>query len=150
RGRVVAVDLGQGQREARPVVPEGTDTISEVAVVNRRLVVARLHKASHVLELLSLDGTREQSVELPELGSGRGLSGEPPAQELFCGFSSYTRPSTPYRYDFGQGRLTEFAPLEVKAGKAAYETTQVVYPSKDGTPVSMFLVHGKGLARDGR
>jgi prolyl oligopeptidase len=30
-----------------------------------------------------------------------------------------------------------------------YETTQVWYPSKDGTPVSMFLVHRKDLARDG-
>jgi prolyl oligopeptidase len=34
-------------------------------------------------------------------------------------------------------------------GQAEYETTQVWYPSKDGTRVSMFLVHRKDLARDG-
>jgi prolyl oligopeptidase len=30
-----------------------------------------------------------------------------------------------------------------------YETTQVWYPSKDGTQVSMFLVHRRGLPKDG-
>jgi prolyl oligopeptidase len=149
-GRVVAVDLGRGEREVREVVPEGMDAISEVALVKGHLVLVRLHKASHQVHLLALDGTPERSIELPGLGSVRGLSGEPPDKEFFLSFGSYTRPSTPYRYDFGQGRLTEFAPGDAKADRGAYETTQVFYPSKDGTPVSMFLVHGKGLARDGR
>jgi prolyl oligopeptidase len=34
-------------------------------------------------------------------------------------------------------------------GKRDYKTTQVWYPSKDGTRVSMFLVHRKDLVRDG-
>jgi prolyl oligopeptidase len=37
----------------------------------------------------------------------------------------------------------------VKVDPSLYETEQVWYPSKDGTKVSMFLVHKKGLAKDG-
>jgi len=38
--------------------------------------------------------------------------------------------------------------LSFDAGQ--YQTDQVFYPSKDGTQVSMFLVHRKGMPLDGR
>jgi prolyl oligopeptidase len=148
-GRVVSVDLGKGEREAREVLPEGADSLSEVALVNRRLAVVRLHNASHRVLLHSLDGKLEREIELPDLGSVGGLSGEPEDHELFLGFGSYTHPGTPYRYDFARERLTEFEPVRGKADGGAYQTSQVFFPSKDGTRVSMFLVHKKGLAKDG-
>ncbi|HXB54210.1 MAG TPA: prolyl oligopeptidase family serine peptidase [Vicinamibacteria bacterium] len=148
-GRVVSVDLGKGEREAREVLPEGADSLSEVALVSRRLVVVRLHNASHRVLLHALDGKLERAIELPDLGSVSGLSGEPEDRELFLGFSSYAQPATPYRFDFTRERLTEFEPVHGKADGGAYETTQVFFPSKDGTRVSMFLVHRKGLAKDG-
>ncbi|HEX9368125.1 MAG TPA: prolyl oligopeptidase family serine peptidase, partial [Vicinamibacterales bacterium] len=45
------------------------------------------------------------------------------------------------------GALAEAGQVE---GGRDYETTQVWYPSRDGTRVSMFLVHRKDLARDGK
>jgi prolyl oligopeptidase len=149
-GRVVSVDLGNGEREAREVLPEGADSLSEVALVSRRLVVVRLHNASHRVHVHTLNGKLERAIELPELGSVGGLTGEPEDHELFLGFSSYIHPTTPYRYDFAQERLTEFEPVRGKVNGGTYETTQVFFPSKDGTRVSMFLVHRKGLAKDGR
>jgi prolyl oligopeptidase len=149
-GRVVSVDLGKGEREAREVLPEGPDALSEVALVSRRLAVVRLHNASHRVHVHTLDGKLERTIELPDLGSVSGLTGEPEDHELFLGFSSYTHPATPYRYDFAREQLTEFEPVRGKVDSGAYETTQVFYPSKDGTRISMFLVHQKGLAKDGR
>jgi prolyl oligopeptidase len=150
RGRVVFVDVGKGEREAHEILGEGRDTLSEVALVNRRLVAARLHDASHLVQVHTLDGRLEGSIALPGLGSIGGLTGEPDDSELFLGFSSYTQPGTPYRYDFARGRLTEFEAVRARVDSGAYETTQVFYPSRDGTRISMFLVHRKGLARDGR
>ena len=40
--------------------------------------------------------------------------------------------------------------IESPVDPDAYETSQVWYTSKDGTKVSMFLVHRKGLERDGQ
>jgi prolyl oligopeptidase len=49
-----------------------------------------------------------------------------------------------------RGSLAPFAPTTPPVTASAYETSQVWYPSKDGTKVSMFLVHKKGVAPDGR
>jgi prolyl oligopeptidase len=40
--------------------------------------------------------------------------------------------------------------VEIPVDPAPYEVVQVWYPSKDNTPISMFLVHKKGLVKDGR
>jgi prolyl oligopeptidase len=55
------------------------------------------------------------------------------------------------RLQAGDPRLQAGDPGRLKTGEDPdrYETTQVWYPSKDGTRVSMFLVHRKGVARDG-
>jgi prolyl oligopeptidase len=59
------------------------------------------------------------------------------------------------RYDFATRRLDEWGvnPVGRRVGPAIdprqYETEQVWYPSKDGTQVSIFLVHRRGLPKDG-
>ncbi len=46
-------------------------------------------------------------------------------------------------------RRTAVALAEAGEAEENYQTTQVWYPSKDGTRVSMFLVHRRDLPRDG-
>ena len=69
---------------------------------------------------------------------------------MFLGFTSFTFPPTPYRYSFKDGTLAEFEKVEGTVDSAAYEVEQVWAPSKDGTKISMFLVHKRGLPRDGQ
>ena len=149
-GRIVGVDLGRGETRPVEVVGAGKDKLEAAAVVGRTIVALRLRDASSRVELHGLDGRPKGEVELPAIGSVAGLTGEPDHDEMFLGFTSFTHPATPFRYDFATGRL---APFEKTAGRidgAAYEVEQVFYPSKDGTRVSMFLVRRKGLPRDGR
>jgi prolyl oligopeptidase len=77
------------------------------------------------------------------------LSGRPDDAEFFVGFTSFTRPETAYRYEFATGKLTRFGEAVANINSSAYETKQVWYPSQDGTKISMFLVHKKGLPLDG-
>jgi prolyl oligopeptidase len=53
------------------------------------------------------------------------------------------------RCDSGTGEIGPFFVPPSNVDASAYETKQVWYPSKDGTRVSMFLVHRKGLTLDG-
>jgi prolyl oligopeptidase len=54
-----------------------------------------------------------------------------------------------FQYDIASGASTLFRKSEAKFTPEDYEVQQVFYASKDGTRVPMFLVHKKGLKRDG-
>jgi prolyl oligopeptidase len=150
RGRVVAVDTGKGVVRPVEILPEGEDTLEDVAIVDRKIVAVRLRDATNRIDLHALDGAPLGAVELPALGSVAGLSGEPEDREMFLGFTSFTFPTAPYRYDFAAGKLAPFERVPGRVDSAAYEVEQVFYASRDGTRVPMFLVHKRGLPRDGQ
>jgi prolyl oligopeptidase len=54
-----------------------------------------------------------------------------------------------YQYDFATGKSTEFYRANLKFNPTDFESKQVMYPSKDGTLVPMFIVHKKGIKLDG-
>lgn len=153
-GRVIAVDLtrnlsaSKGDAPFTEVIPESEDNLTSVTIVNDRLVVDRLRNASDQLTVYSLTGRRESQIALPGIGSVGAITGQPDQTEMFVSFAAFTVPSTNYRYDFAQKALVLFQKPDVKVDTTLYETDQIWYPSKDGTRVSMFLVHRKGLAKD--
>ena len=149
-GRVMAVDLGTGETSPVEVLAEGKDKLEGSAIVSRTLVALRLRNASSRVELHALDGKALRAIELPTLGSVVGLTGEPDDDEMFLGFTSFTYPATPFRFEFKTGALTPFEKTARTIDSSAYEVERIFYTSKDGTKVSMFLVHKKGLPRDGK
>jgi prolyl oligopeptidase len=149
-GRLIAVDYGKGRTEAIDVVPEGKDKLDDAQVLGGRLVLVRMVNASDRVTVHALDGRPEREIDLPSLGTVTALSGRPGLDEMFFGFASFTTPTTPYRYDLAAKQLTPFEETKGKVDPAQYEVSQAFFPSKDGTRVSMFLVHRKGLEKDGR
>ena len=106
---------------------------------------ARAHKTFCVLE-----GKKVRSVELPGVGSVGGFGGEMKDTETFYAFTSFTRPSTIYRYDMVKGESTVFRAPKLKFDAERYVTKQVFYESKDGTRVPMFITHRKDLELNGK
>jgi prolyl oligopeptidase len=68
---------------------------------------------------------------------------------MFFAFSGFIDPPTIYRYEFASGALSVFKRPAVDFDPERFVTDQVVYTSRDGTPVTMFLAHRKGLERKG-
>jgi len=133
----------------RELVPPRADAVLEGARVTAdRLVLGYLERASSRLRLADLDGGLRHEVALPTLGSLFGMGAEPDGHELFFGFSSYTMPPTVYRLDLLTDREEPWQRVEADVDPDRYEVRQVRVPSADGTAVTMFLVHGRGLERD--
>jgi len=149
RGRIVAVDPGRPDAPPVEVVPESADKLSAALIIHGTLVASYLQNASDRIRLYDLDGHPAGTVDLPAIGSVSGISGQPRDDEMFIGFTSFVYPPANYRYDFAAKALAPFGRSEARINPADYETTQVWYPSKDGTNVSMFLVRRKGLPMDG-
>ncbi len=151
RGRIIAIDLQNPARENwREILPQQSDVISSVTMVNRQFVVELLHDAHDLLRIYQPKGEFVQEIVLPTLGSLAGLSGRLKDTEMFIGFTSFLYPTTIFRYDFTLGKLNLFREPEIQFDADNYETKQVFYPAKDGTKIPMFIVHKKGLELDGK
>jgi prolyl oligopeptidase len=149
--RLYAVDPERPERESwREIVPPRPDSVLEsVQVARERLALTYLEHASSRLHLTDLEGRPVGEVGLPQLGSVFGVDAEWDGEELFYGFSSYTVPPRVYRIDLSAGRSSVWRQVEADVDPSRFTVQQVSYASKDGTPISMFLVHPKALHRNG-
>ena len=152
RGRIVALDLERPDRaDWRQVIPQHEqDVISSARLINGHLVVQVMHQAHELLKIYDLQGNLVHDIQLPAMGSVEGPSGRQEDSEFFFSFTSFLYPTAIYRYDFAAGEAAIFRASTVAFDPSGYETTQAFYPSKDGTRVSLFLTHRKGLRRDGK
>lgn len=150
RGRIIAIDLANPAREHwRTLVPENDDVMIAVRIVNHELIVITLRNAFYGISRYALDGTFLKAIHLPGMGTLGGLTGEADQAELFIDFQSYLYPPTIFRYDFATETLTPWREVSMDFDPTEYETTQMWYPSKDGTQVSLFLTYRKGMMADG-
>lgn len=151
RGRVVSASLANPwQDNWCTIVPESEAVIDAVAATSASLVVLRSERGVARLDRYALDGSDHQAVLLPGIGSVGGLDASPDRDEAFLSFSSFTTPSTTYRWSgaassTGDEGLTEWSHLAGgPAGEVAVE--QVRYPSADGTLIPMFLIRAATTA----
>lgn len=151
-GRVLAVDLNRPQRDNwKVVVPERPDAVIEATSLGDGvLVVQVLRNASSAIEVWSLDGQLRGELQLPGIGSA-SISSRAGRAEAFLGFASFNYPNTVFAVDLArpgaEPKLWERP--QVPVDPQAVEVSQEWFASKDGTRVSMFVVHRKGLERNG-
>jgi prolyl oligopeptidase len=101
------------------------------------------------LALYTHDGRYLRDIPLPTKGSVSDISARAQSSEIFFRFTSWIYPSTGYRYDLESQKLEQIEKLSIPVDLSLYQTQQVFYNSKDGTRVSMFLVHRKDTKLDG-
>jgi prolyl oligopeptidase len=149
--RLYAIDPEQSDRALwREIVPPRPDAVLEsVTVAGGRLALGYLERASSRLSLTDIQGLAGEEVGLPALGSLFGIEAEWDGREVFYGFSSYAVPPTVYRIDLASGTSEFWKQVEADVDPTRFVVKQVSYPSRDGTEISMFIVHGAGVTRSG-
>ena len=155
RGRLCVAPL-TAPTEWQTLIPEGSDTLLTVKGVGGRLYAVYSQAASHRVRVHAEDGTYLRELTLPALGSVNhtwgvsGVSGAWGEDDVWVDFTSYVQPQSVYRYDYEADRLTPYHVPDVGLDASSYVTDQVWYDSRDGTQVSMFVIHRKDMPRDGR
>lgn len=148
--RLVAVDPANPSKENwKDVIPMKKDLLEGVSITGGKIFAEYLKDVTTRVYRYELDGTGETEVQLPGLGSAGGFGGEREDTFTFYSFSSFTDPGTIYRYDIPTGKSEIYFRPDLKFDPEQYVTEQVFYPSKDGTKIPMFIVHKKGLKKDG-
>jgi prolyl oligopeptidase len=152
KGRVIAVDATRpAQTNWRDVVAERSEAVIEgVSFARGVMAITYLKNAANVIEVFDYTGQSKGLVAQPGIGSA-GISTELDRTEAYVTFTSFNYPTTIFRMDLARpatdGELWARPPVPVDP--SSVEVAQVWYPSKDGTKISMFLVHKKGLAKNG-
>jgi prolyl oligopeptidase len=149
--RLIAVDPKfPGQDNWRDVIPQSDNYLESVSTGGKKLFASYLEKATTRIYQFDYNGGNKKPIELPGLGSAGGFYGKEDENLLFYTYSSFIYPPTIFKYDVPTGQSEVFFETELKFDPQDFEEKQVTYKSKDGTEVTMFIVHKKGLELNGQ
>ena len=148
KGMVYIADVDKPNKEEwKVLIPETDDNLLYIAGIAGHLFAVYMHNAHTVIKIYSIDGEYLKEMPMPTLGSAR-IWGYWSTSDIWVQFSSFTYPRTTFQYDIDKDELEIFHRPPIEIDVSSYTTEQVWYNSKDGTRVSMFLIHRKDIVRD--
>ncbi|MGB3870607.1 MAG: prolyl oligopeptidase family serine peptidase [Flavobacteriales bacterium] len=151
RYRLVSVNPTKPAKENwKDLIPQKDDLLQGVNTGGGNLFASYLKDATTRIYRYAMDGSNEQEIELPGLGSAGGFGGLREDTYSFYAFSSFTDPGSIYKYDYATGKSDLYFRPELKFDPELFTTEQAFFTSKDGTRVPMFIVHKKGLEKNGK
>jgi prolyl oligopeptidase len=133
------------------VIPEEKEArLQYFYIIGNHLVLHYLTNAYSDLRIAKLDGTSVRDLTLPGLGTVGAVHGLEDEDDAYFAYSSFVEPTEALHLSVKSGEMKVWAKSKVPIRSEGYEVEQVWYPSKDGTRVSMFVVHRKGWEKDGQ
>ncbi len=138
------------QKHWKTLLPEKDEVLEGITLVGGKMVAEYMKDAASIAYIYNMDGNKIGDLNLPGIGTMSGFNGEKDENIAFYGFTSFTFPSTIFKYDISQNQSTIYRAPQIDFDDTKYETKQVFYESKDGTKVPMFIVHKKGLEMNGK
>ena len=152
RYRVMVVDPSKGPALAKwkeLVAEEPKGVLESLSVIGGRLALKYLENASSRLAVVGLDGKPLWQVETPSIGTLGELVGNPDNDEAFYSYESFLEPRNVFETSVSKGGKKPFFAVKVPVDPSPFVAEQVTYPSKDGTPITMFVVRRRDMALDG-
>ena len=146
-GKLIAVKLDDDS-SVSTVIPQQKHPLRSWTICTDLLFIETLENVSSSLCAYDLSGKFIHQIGLPGIGSIDCLRAE--SNALFLSFSSFLTPKSVYRLDLESFELSLEEQLNVPFDPAQFEIDQVWFESRDHTRVPMFLIHKRGLERDGR
>jgi prolyl oligopeptidase len=149
--RIVEVDFVKPTIENwKDIVPESENAIEDVSTGGGKMFVNYLKDASTLVKQFDYTGKLERDIALPGIGSASGFSGKMNEKDIYYSFTSFTYPSSVFRYVIASGQSQLYEKPKVDFNPDDYETHQVFYHSKDSTKIPMFITYKKGIELNGK
>jgi len=147
--RVVTVDFPAVTEDHWvDLIPE-SENVLNANTGGGKLFANYLVDAKTQVKQYNMDGTLDRVIDLPGIGSANGFGAKKEDKDFYYSFTSFTYPSTIFKYDIASGKSTLYKQSKIDFDPSMYETKQVFYSSKDGTKVPMFITYKKGVKLDG-
>lgn len=148
--RIVEVDFKEpSPANWKDMIPE-TENVMTASTGGGKIFTEYMVDVKTQMKQYDMKGTLEREIALPGIGTASGFSGKKDEKEIYYSFTSFTYPTTIFKYEIASGKSTLYEKPEVDFNPEDYETRQVFYESKDGTKIPMFIVHKKGIELNGK
>ncbi|MFZ4464643.1 MAG: prolyl oligopeptidase family serine peptidase [Bacteroidales bacterium] len=148
--KLVLIDPKNPEKQNwQTILPESENVLESVSLVGDRIYAEYLKDANTKAYFFDYQGKLIKELQLPTLGTVAGFSGEKDDFTAFYGFTSFTFPTTIYRYDLKTDKSSVYSASGVDFNPDNFVTEQLFFTSKDGTKIPMFIVHKKGIKMDG-
>ena len=148
--KVVSFDTRNPGAGFKEILPERPEPLEGVGTAGGKMFAQYLKDVTTRAYVYDLNGKLENEIVLPGLGTASGFGGNSDDKFIFYTYTSFSSPSSIYKYDIASRKSTLFRSPEIPGFKQGdYETKQVFFNSKDGTRVPMFLTYRKGIKLDG-
>lgn len=131
------------------VIPEAEFPLESVASVGGCLIATYLEDACSRVFQYDTNGNRVREIALPGRGTVSGFAGKGDATESWYSYTDFLTPPFNCRYTLATGESAADETPQADFDRSLYTTEQIFYPSKDGTPVPMFVSHRRDLVLDG-
>ena len=149
--RLVLIDpKNPDEKNWETILPEKDYVLQSASIIGGKLLVEYTKDAYSQDYIYDLDGKSEEEIKLPAIGTVGGFSGRREDTTAFYAFTSFTFPTTIYKYDINSKSSSVLYKPEIDFDFSKYITEQIFYKSKDGTKVPMFIVHKKDLKLNGK
>jgi prolyl oligopeptidase len=153
---IFEVDPAHIERTAwKEIVPQRSDAnLLEFEIVGGKLVLHYVKDVQSHLEIHDLSGKLVREVALPAIGTvtlaaERAPGPDPDQDDFYYPFETFNYPPEIHETSIGKGGDSVWFKTKVPVDPSAFVVEQLFAPSKDGTKVPLFIVHGKTTPRDG-
>jgi prolyl oligopeptidase len=148
--KVVSVEFSNPTPDHwKDLIPE-TENVLNTSTGGKKIFANYMVDVKTQVKQFNLSGKMEGEIELPGIGTATGFSGKENEQDLYYSFTSFTYPTTIFKYNIATRKSYLYEKPKVNFAPEDYVTEQVFYESKDGTKIPMFIVHKKGIERNGK
>jgi prolyl oligopeptidase len=152
-GKLISIKLADVTDENfafKTVIPEQSYPLGTWKTVGDYLFVETIEDVSSRLRVYDLAGKLVKEIKLPDTGSINALIAESESDDLLISFSSFLTPKTVCRLDLDTLEYTLQQRSDIPFDPELFEIRQGWVKSLDNTRIPMFLVHKRGIERNGK
>lgn len=148
--RLVKISLNKPKSENWVDILEHKNYLLEgVTFCGNQIISNYLKDVSSKLYLHNISGKIEKEISLPGICKVNAVNSSKEDQFALYSVVSFTSPEEVYFYDAKTGNSKRIFKPNCPFQSNDFETKQVFYSSKDGTKISMFITHKKGIELNG-
>lgn len=148
--RIVVVDFSKPTPDHwKDIIPE-TKNVMNAGAGGGKIFTNYTVDVKTQIKQYDMKGKLDREVTLPGIGTADGFGGKQDEKEIYYSFTSFTYPTTIFKYDIATGKSILYEKPGVDFNPDNYETKQVFYESKDGAKIPMYIVYKKGIELNGK